>query len=97
MLDHDPQAIEPLFVDPFLDAHREAPMRIVIDLDAISCRCFEHEHRVTIRSTAPRKALTTAMCREYARQRFEKGCANATVHTELSRFAVASCGRTARI
>lgn len=33
-LDHDPAAIERLFVDLFLDAHREAPMRIVIDLDA---------------------------------------------------------------
>jgi hypothetical protein len=33
-LDHNPAAIERLFVDLFLDAHREAPMRIVIDLDA---------------------------------------------------------------
>ncbi|MGA9442551.1 MAG: IS1380 family transposase [Methyloceanibacter sp.] len=33
-LDHDGQAIERLFVDLFLEAHREPPMRIVIDLDA---------------------------------------------------------------
>ena len=33
-LDHDPDAIEQLFVDLFLEAHREPPMRIVIDLDA---------------------------------------------------------------
>jgi hypothetical protein len=33
-LDHDTSAIERLFVDLFLDAHREPPTRIVIDLDA---------------------------------------------------------------
>ena len=33
-LDHDRSAIEQLFVDLFLEAHREPPMRIVIDLDA---------------------------------------------------------------
>lgn len=33
-LDHDPAAIECLFVELFLDAHREPPVRIVIDLDA---------------------------------------------------------------
>ena len=33
-LDHDPEAIERLFVDLFLEAHREAPTRILIDLDA---------------------------------------------------------------
>ena len=33
-LDHDGVAIERLFVDLFLDAHTEAPARIVIDLDA---------------------------------------------------------------
>jgi hypothetical protein len=33
-LDHDPQAIEQVFVDVFLDAHREPPARIVLDLDA---------------------------------------------------------------
>lgn len=33
-LDHDGAAIERLFVDVFLDAHREPPVRIVIDLDA---------------------------------------------------------------
>lgn len=33
-LDHDPAAIERLFVEVFLDAHREPPTRIVLDLDA---------------------------------------------------------------
>lgn len=33
-LDHDVDAIERLFVDVFLDAHREPPSRIVLDLDA---------------------------------------------------------------
>jgi hypothetical protein len=33
-LDHDADAIERLFVDLFLDAHTEPPVRIVIDLDA---------------------------------------------------------------
>jgi hypothetical protein len=33
-LDHDPAVIERLFIDQFLDAHAQAPMRIVIDLDA---------------------------------------------------------------
>lgn len=33
-LDHDTAAIERLFVDLFLEAHSEAPTRIVIDLDA---------------------------------------------------------------
>jgi hypothetical protein len=33
-LDHDRASIERLFVDLFLEAHREPPMRIVIDLDA---------------------------------------------------------------
>ncbi len=32
-LDHDPAAIERLFVELFLDAHCEPPVRIVIDLD----------------------------------------------------------------
>lgn len=33
-LDHDPRAIEQLFVDLFMDAHRDPPIRIVLDLDA---------------------------------------------------------------
>lgn len=33
-LDHDASAIEALFVDLFLEAHREPPVRIVLDLDA---------------------------------------------------------------
>src|SRR4051795_5861129 len=31
---HDPAAIEALFVDLFLDAHRRAPAQIILDLDA---------------------------------------------------------------
>ena len=33
-ISHDPAAIEPLFVDLFLEAHAEAPEEIVLDLDA---------------------------------------------------------------
>jgi hypothetical protein len=33
-LDHDGQAIERLFVDLFMEAYREPPVRIVLDLDA---------------------------------------------------------------
>jgi len=33
-LDHDPAAIEQLFVDLFIQAHSEPPSRIVLDLDA---------------------------------------------------------------
>jgi len=39
-LDHDPSAIERLFVDLFIDAHREPPVRIVLDLDATDDRLF---------------------------------------------------------
>ena len=31
---HDPAAIERLFVDLFIDAHRKAPKQIILDLDA---------------------------------------------------------------
>src|ERR1700759_5076442 len=31
---HDPAAIETLFLDVFLDAHRRAPAQIILDLDA---------------------------------------------------------------
>ena len=31
---HDPEAIETLFVDLFLDAHKNAPKQIILDLDA---------------------------------------------------------------
>ena len=31
---HEPEAIETLFVDLFLDAHRHAPERLILDLDA---------------------------------------------------------------
>jgi hypothetical protein len=33
-ISHDPAAIESLFVDLFLDAHKKAPKQIVLDLDA---------------------------------------------------------------
>jgi hypothetical protein len=39
-LDHDASAIERLFVDLFMDAHREPPVRIVLDLDATDDRLF---------------------------------------------------------
>ena len=39
-LDHDGQAIERLFVDLFMDAHLEPPIRIVLDLDATDDRLF---------------------------------------------------------
>ena len=39
-LDHDTSAIERLFVDVFLEAHREPPIRIVLDLDATDDRLF---------------------------------------------------------
>ena len=39
-LDHDPSAIERLFVDLFMEAHREPPIRIVLDLDATDDRLF---------------------------------------------------------
>ena len=39
-LDHDPSAIERLFVDVFMEAYREPPIRIVLDLDATDDRLF---------------------------------------------------------
>jgi hypothetical protein len=39
-LDHDTAAIERLFVDVFMDAHEEPPIRIVLDLDATDDRLF---------------------------------------------------------
>ncbi len=39
-LDHDTAAIERLFVDLFMEAHREPPIRIVLDLDATDDRLF---------------------------------------------------------
>jgi hypothetical protein len=33
-ISHDPEAIERLFVDLFLDAHKKAPKQIILDLDA---------------------------------------------------------------
>jgi hypothetical protein len=33
-ISHDPAAIETLFVDVFLDAHKKAPKQIILDLDA---------------------------------------------------------------
>jgi hypothetical protein len=35
---HDPAAIETLFVDLFLEAHRRVPERIILDLDATDDR-----------------------------------------------------------
>ena len=39
-LDHDTAAIERLFVDVFMDAHEEPPIRIVLGLDATDDRLF---------------------------------------------------------
>jgi hypothetical protein len=33
-ISHDPEAIESLFVELFLDAHKKAPKQIILDLDA---------------------------------------------------------------
>jgi hypothetical protein len=40
---HDPQAIEALFVDLFLEAHRRAPRQIILDLDATDDPLHGHQ------------------------------------------------------
>ena len=40
---HDPKALEELFVDVFLDAHRKTPREIVIDLDATDDPLHGHQ------------------------------------------------------
>jgi hypothetical protein len=40
---HDPQAIEDLFVDLFLEAHQRAPRQIILDLDATDDRLHGHQ------------------------------------------------------
>jgi len=40
---HDPQAIEDLFVDLFLEAHRRAPRQIILDLDATDDPLHGHQ------------------------------------------------------
>ena len=42
-ISHDALAIETLFVDLFLDAHRSAPRQIVIDLDATDVPLHGHQ------------------------------------------------------
>jgi hypothetical protein len=42
-IDHDDAAIEALFVDLFLDAHRSAPRQIVLDLDATDVPLHGHQ------------------------------------------------------
>jgi len=42
-IDHDPAAIENLFVDLFLDAHEKPPARIVLDLDATDDPIHGHQ------------------------------------------------------
>jgi Transposase DDE domain group 1 len=39
-LDHDSSAVERLFVEVFMEAYREPPIRIVLDLDATDDRLF---------------------------------------------------------
>jgi hypothetical protein len=41
-ISHDTAAVESLFVDLFLDAHKKAPKQIILDLDATSA--FRHVH-----------------------------------------------------
>jgi Transposase DDE domain group 1 len=40
---HDPQAIEALFVDLFVEAHRRAPRQIIVDLDATDDPLHGHQ------------------------------------------------------
>jgi hypothetical protein len=40
---HDAAAVEALFVDLFLDAHRSAPRQIVLDLDATDVPLHGHQ------------------------------------------------------
>jgi hypothetical protein len=40
---HDPQAIEALFVDLFVEAHRRAPRQIILDLDATDDPLHGHQ------------------------------------------------------
>jgi Transposase DDE domain group 1 len=42
-ISHDPAAIEPLFVDLFLEAHRRAPEQIILDLDATDDPLHGHQ------------------------------------------------------
>lgn len=42
-IDHDPQAIEELFVTLFLEAHRAAPEQIILDLDATDDPVHGHQ------------------------------------------------------
>jgi Transposase DDE domain group 1 len=55
----DPEAIEALFVDLFLDAHRVAPKQITLDLDATDDPL--HGHQEAGSSTAT--MIATAACR----------------------------------
>jgi Transposase DDE domain group 1 len=42
-ISHDPAAIEPLFVDLFLEAHRRPPEQIILDLDATDDPLHGHQ------------------------------------------------------
>lgn len=42
-ISHDPEAIEGLFVDLFLDAHKKAPKQIILDLDATDDALHGHQ------------------------------------------------------
>ena len=42
-ISHDPAAIEGLFVDLFLDAHKKAPKQIILDLDATDDPLHGHQ------------------------------------------------------
>ena len=58
-ISHDPAAIESLFVDLFLEAHKKAPKQIILDLDATDDPL--HGHQEGRSSTAITTA--TATCR----------------------------------
>ena len=53
-ISHDPAAIEPLFVDLFLEAHRGAPEQIILDLDATDDPLHGHQGEQE-RGRRPRK------------------------------------------
>ena len=42
-IDHEPEAVETLFVDLFLDAHERAPDRLILDLDATDDPLHGHQ------------------------------------------------------
>jgi hypothetical protein len=56
---HDPQAIEALFVDLFLEAHRRAPRQIILDLAATDDPLHGHQEGASFTAIT----TVTAICR----------------------------------